>query len=517
MRSRPRALGVMGVVVALELLGAVGCSSPCERSQTCAPEASGATLGGGTPSGCVPSENAEGVADACGIFVAASGSDMNAGDKQAPLKTLAAAIERAGKNGSGRVYACAETFEEAVEVGGSVTIYGGLACASGWRWIGETTKTTVTADEGEIPLVMRGSEATVRVEDVHVVARGIEPSDAMAKGKSSIAALAEGAVVELSRCTLEAGDAAPGADGAAYATGALGGAAGNAGNVACSGNQIFGGDEKVNTCGTPDDPSDDSIGGAGGVGLQNSGGPGAPGSPDGATNGGNGEGASACTPGTAGDPGTGGEPGGGGTGLGTITAAGYAGVAGTDGKRGTTAQGGGGGGGAKGGTAANQCTAGSAGGASGGSGGSGGCGGLGGKGGGAGGSSIALVSLNATLRFEKVALKTGRGGNGGAGGPGQDGGIPGAGGAGGSLPSGAIGLNGGCSGGPGGTGGKGGSGGGGLGGHAVGIAYVGTTPPSEGVTIEVGDAGEGGTAAEAQHGGTAGVKADVQDFSPATH
>ncbi|WP_437737322.1 PGRS family protein [Sorangium sp. So ce1335] len=529
MRGRPKARGWQ-VAVASAALGmaaaagsslAGGCSSPCERSQTCPPEASGATGGGGVPSTCVPSESGAPVDDACGVFVAAAGDDGAEGTKAAPLGTLGAAIARARENGTGRVYACAETFEveAAVEMPAGVTLYGGLDCAKGWAYAGagggesDGARTTLTARAGVIPLVMRGGEGVARIEDVAVVAKGIDAGDPEKRGLSSIAAVADAVAVELVRCALEAGDAAPGQDGAAHAEAAQRGGDGSAGNAACSADIVVPANAPVNACGAPEDPSDDSFGGSGGVGFQSSGGAGSPGGPGDVTNGGAGEFAAACMPGTAGDNGADGEPGAGAQGLGEIAASGYTGVAGNGGAPGTTAQGGGGGGGAKGGVAAGQCTAGSAGGASGGSGGAGGCGGAGGRGGGAGGSSIALVSLDATLLFEDVTIATGRGGDGGAGGPGQDGGAAGAGGPGGGVPEDAAGLRPGCAGGPGGTGGRGGIGGGGLGGHALGIAHVGAAPPTDGVTFAVGEAGAGGVGADEEHSGAPGLKADAMAFA----
>ncbi|WP_438033119.1 PGRS family protein [Sorangium sp. So ce204] len=469
-----------------------------------------------TPAGCVPSENpAAAVDDGCGVFVSSSGSDENAATKEAPVKTLAAALALAEESEKRRVYVCAETFEEAVEVTQGVTIYGGLDCASGWGWAGAQRKTVLTAAAGEIPLVVRGggAEATVRVEDVHVQARGIGPDDVTLAGASSIAAVAEEVNVELARCVLEAGDAAAGAEGAAYETSAMGGAEGNGGNVACSEALVVPGGEVKNDCGTPEDESDDSLSGAGGIGQVGTGGAGSKGLPEISANGGEGEGAKVCTEGTAGDDGTDGMPGAGASGLGEISASGYVGAAGGDGVKGTTAQGGGGGGGAKGGVGGGKCTdEASAGGASGGSGGAGGCGGAGGRGGGAGGSSIALISLNATVNFEDVTLKTGRGGAGGKGGAGQEGGAGGAGGPGGTKPEGATALHDACAGGPGGKGGPGGQGGGGRGGHAIGIAYKGTAPPVQGAAVELGEAGPGGVGANAEGEGAAGVKAEVQAF-----
>ncbi|WP_437598188.1 PGRS family protein [Sorangium sp. So ce590] len=473
--------------------------------------------GGGTPVACVPSESTSAVSDTCGVFVSASGSDGNAATKEAPVKTLRAALAlaQAEATGTRRVYACAETFEEAVEVAGSVTIYGGLDCANGWGWVGEQRKTVVTAVAGEVPLVMRGggAEAKVRLEDVHVQARGIEREDVSLAGMSSIAAVAEEANVELARCVLEAGDAAVGAEGAAYETSALGGAEGNSGGEACSGERTFGGASVTNDCGTPEDESDDSLGGSGGNGEANSGGAGTEGSPGATLNGGRGEGAQVCSDGTEGAAGDFGVSGTGATGLGDISASGFTGATGSNGTKGGTAQGGGGGGGAKGGAGEGKCMlAESAGGASGGSGGAGGCGGVGGRGGSAGGSSIALISLNAALSFEDVTLKTGRGGAGGKGGAGQAGGAGGAGGPGGKKLESATVLHDACAGGAGGKGGVGGQGGGGRGGHALGIAYKGATPSTQGATIEVGEAGPGGAGADAEGEGAAGVKVEVGAF-----
>ncbi|WP_437795046.1 PGRS family protein [Sorangium sp. So ce693] len=467
-----------------------------------------------TPSDCVPSENPDVVDDACGVFVSSSGRDENAATKEAPVKTLGAALALAETTRTRRVYACAETFEEAVEVAGSVTIYGGLDCASGWGWAGEQRKTVLTAGAGEIPLRMRGggAEAKVRVEDVHVQARGIEAEDVQFAGASSIAAMVEEANVELARCVLEAGDAAAGAEGAAYETSAMGGAEGKSGGEACSAEIVVPGGSVKNDCGTPVDESDDSLSGAGGIGQAGKGGGGDKGSPGAMLNGGTGEeGIVLCTDGTAGENGPEGGSGAGATGLGEISASGFIGAAGRNGEKGGTAQGGGGGGGAKGGAGADKCpNEASAGGASGGSGGAGGCGGAGGRGGSAGGASIALVSLNATLSFEEVTLKTGRGGAGGKGGAGQEGGAGGAGGPGGTKLEEATALNNACAGGAGGKGGVGGPGGGGRGGHAIGIAYKGTAPPVQGATVELGEAGAGGPGANAEGEGAAGVKAEVQ-------
>ncbi|WP_437741690.1 PGRS family protein [Sorangium sp. So ce1504] len=526
-------VAVAGVASGCDALS-IGLTSDCDYMRTCSHFLNGDA--GGTPEGCVPSEStSSSVSDTCGVFVSSSGDDENGATKDAPVKTVGKALALAEKSRTRRVYACAETFEEAVEVAGSVTIYGGLDCASGWAWAGDQRKTVLTARAGEIPLVVRsgGTEATVRVEDVHVQARGIDPEDVALVGASSIAAVAEDVSVELARCMLEAGDAAAGVDGALYEVSAMGGAMGNSGNTACSEDFVDPGASAKNDCGTPEDASDDSSGGLGGVGAAETGFSGTEGSPGETLNGGKGEGAAVCTEGAAGAEGAAGEAGAGAIGLGEISASGYAGVTGRDGARGSTAQGGGGGGGAKGGAGADKCpneasaggasggsggaggcggAGGRGGGASGGSGGAGGCGGAGGRGGGAGGASIALISLNAALSFEEVTLKTGRGGAGGKGGAGQEGGAGGAGGPGGTKPEEATALHDACAGGAGGKGGAGGPGGGGRGGHTLGIAYKGAAPPVEGATVELGDAGPGGAGANAEGEGAAGVKAEARAF-----
>ncbi|WP_437896216.1 PGRS family protein [Sorangium sp. So ce124] len=506
--------GVVVVLAGLAVAAGAGCSTlppDCPHRFRCGP-VDGSGGGGGTPEGCVPSTSGRPVDDACGVFVTASGDDAAAGTKGAPVKTIQQALALAQQEGATRrVYACAEELEGQVELPGGLAVFGGLACANGWTWIGDNEKTTLTAPEGEIPLVMRGGDGAIRIEDVHVTARAIDLSHEAARGLSSVAALVEGVAVEMARCTLEAGDAGDGTDGEAYTDAALAGEQGNPGKEACSGEIVVPGGVKRNACGTPDDPSDDSTGGTGGIGQLDSGADGSAGTPAGDENRGLGENVNACSPGAAGAEGATGEPGPSATGLGALSSSGYTGLSGRPGTPGTTAQGGGGGGGAKGGSTANQCPLDSAGGASGGSGGPGGCGGKGGKPGGPGGASIALISLDAELTFDDVFLKTGRGGRGGNGGPGQEGGIGGLGGSGGIVPDGIQNLKAGCAGGPGGKGGNGGIGGGGIGGHSLGIAFRGSPPPTDGLTITTGEPGPGGNGDG--DSAAAGIKADTQEFA----
>ncbi|WP_438008006.1 PGRS family protein [Sorangium sp. So ce321] len=476
------------------------------------------------PSGCVPSEIDGTVDDACGVFVASTGDDGSAGTQAEPVATLAEALRRAVEKGAG-VYACAETFKEAVEFPAGTKLFGGLDCANGWRWIGETAKTVVTPGEEAIALkVMRG-EGAVRIEDVSVRA-----ADAQAQGASSIAILVDGAEAELVRCELIAGNGADGAEGEDAPSEVPAQAPpGNAGRDACSDLDgtpgpdvtLSGGAQVVNECG-----GELSIGGSGGDGNATNGGGGDVGQVGVEGQGGAGEPATmslswSCgvTPGDAskggGNAGANGPPGEAGvaaSGLGTLSSSGYAGVSGGVGGTGTPGQGGGGGGGARGGAAICPGSLQGAG-ASGGSGGSGGCGGLPGQGGGAGGASIALASVEGKVTLKDCVLKARNGGKGGAGGDLQPGGAGGVGGVGGMGVGGSKNA---CDGGKGGQGGNGGPGGGGLGGPSLAIAYRGEGVKQQGQTTLTpgteGAGGPGGSSNVAENAGADGVTAAEQEF-----
>ncbi|WP_437601469.1 PGRS family protein [Sorangium sp. So ce590] len=480
---------------------------------------------------CVPRESTGAVDDTCGVFVSASrAGSVGTGTKAAPSGSLQEAIHQAQQNKTGRVYACAgagEEFSEVVAVPGGVTLYGGLDCNNGWIWAGDATKTVLTAGEGMIPLTMGGPSGTVRIEDLHVVTRSTAQQHNGA-GVSSIAAVAHGTAVELVRCELEAGDAAPGADGATFTEPAIPGVPGYTGSPGCTrtdGERVPGGATAMNRCGTPDDPTDDSTGGYGGWSWPAMGGPGGNGTPllpasGDEENGGTGWSSSGrCANGASGNSRPRGTPGAGAEGPGSISMTGYAGVPGAPGSRGAPGQGGGGGGGDRGESSVSRdyrCFDNlieDRAGAAGGSGGAGGCGGLGGRGGLPGGASIALLSVDATLSFEAVVLKAGDGGRGGNGGDGQPGGEGGAAGLGGTVDlNESDGLYGGCDGGRGGRGGDGGKGGGGQGGHSLGIAFNGTPPPLSGIAIQLGAAGLGGDG-DTGHRGATGIAADTLVFN----
>ncbi|HZF48464.1 MAG TPA: PGRS family protein [Polyangiaceae bacterium] len=469
---------------------------------------------------CVPSESATPVGDVCGVFVSPSlGVDDALGSKAKPFKSIKAAVAVVTTK---RIYLCAEEIQESVTLRPGFRVYGGLNCGAGWGWA-EGSQSVLTAEAGAIPLTVAGEAMTepeeedtpskipdggdgtsseqdpLILEDLRIVAK-----DAVDEGGSSIAIVAYDALIRMTRSRVEAGSGADGRPGEGVVQPATSGLAGNAGKAACSADTVLGGDEVANACvlRMP------SVGGTGGLGST-SGGSGATGLPDlGQSTGLGGKGADSLRPCAAGQVGSAGAVGAAGEGalgpgsIGRMASGvrpGYVGVSGKDGAPGSPGQGGGGGGGSQGGAAADKCSdMASDGGASGGSGGAGGCGGLGGKGGGPGGSSFAILSLNSTLAFDKTTVVVKKGGKGGDGGAGQPGGSGGTGGVGGEVPAGST-LLPGCAGGNGGPGGVGGRGGGGQGGHSIGIAFIGRSPPSKGLSIEVGTPGAGG-AGEGQGG-----------------
>ena len=212
---------------------------------------------GGSPVSCVPSEITKGgVAGDCGVFVSSSqGDDGNDGSQGLPFETLQKAIDVA----NGRpVYACAEAFNQAVAIGGALTLYGGLDCAHGWTYVA-ATKTTLTAASDAIPLTLIQAARNVSIFDF-----AITSATAVTLGTSSIAVLANGSSATFTRCDLTAGDGADGAPGASASSTAQATAAKSAdGSNACTTTgPISGGMQNENDC----TGGGISIGGKGGNG-----------------------------------------------------------------------------------------------------------------------------------------------------------------------------------------------------------------------------------------------------------
>ncbi|WP_433934633.1 hypothetical protein AB3662_08495 [Sorangium cellulosum] len=457
--------------------GGTGCyAEDCATTFSCHP------LPGETPP-VLPASPCDGdpatspAKDGCGVFVARHGDDANDGTREAPVRTLRRAVEKASElGGTRRVYACAEDFEEAVTLPSGVAIWGGRDCgAEAWTWGGAESFTGIAPEPGRVPLTVeaRQESRTSVVFGVRLVA-----ADAIRPSGSAIGMIVgEGAAVEMVSSEILAGDGADGADGesAPQAFRALDGAPGSSGEHGCLADWTRGAPAAVTVC----DDGTTSISGAGGdgdVAAGDDGEPGAPAPAAGATHGGEGGkgGPMGCTPGENGGDGAPGANGiGGGAGLeewlryGSISGRGWQGFSGQHGQNGRIGQGGGGGGGV--GTNGQCRPVDPQGGPSGGSGGGGGCGGRGGQGGGYGGGSFGIIALHAHVMVDKTDIITGHGGRGGNGGRGQDGGWGGSPGARGAIAPAAYYA---CGGGVGGAGGQGGHGGGGLGGASIAVARV---------------------------------------------
>jgi hypothetical protein len=427
---------------------------------------------GGTPEGCDPSKTSKPVADSCGVFVSPTGGDGNAGTKEKPLKTIAAALAKGST-----VYACAGAtpFSEAVMIEKAATLFGALDCAS-WAY-DKSKKMQLTAMADAVPLTVPSAASGTELHDF-----AISAADAKTPGVSSIAVLSDHAEVTLERVDVAAGSGAAGAPGGVQAkvmTPAAADGGSGTDDAMCNVPALVGGGlGGKNTC-----EGMTVGGGVGGSGLADvSGGDGNGGKPVMTpSNGGVGQTtAASCKPGGVGSDGGPGMPGTGARGIGDVGASGYQGPLGALGLPGLPGQGGGGGGGGR------QCDMlGMFAGPSGGGGGAGGCGGLAGNAGQSGGSSIGILVLGAKLSLVSVTITTKDGGAGGLGGGGQPGGI-------GGDPGHAPASSAACDGGKGGQGGAGGPGGGGAGGHSVAVAIKGGALPDLSSTTIIGGKGAAG-------------------------
>lgn len=455
------ALGV-GLVVGL----APGCTAgDCDSTSTCG--GARANAGGGDagpvypevppPPGCDPTADAKDAPacaiDAYALFVdSVDGSNANAGGRDAPLRTLAAATDPDKMRGRPRIYVCGSSaYTDSVNLPPNVSVIGGFECKT-WRYSGERAKLAPPADLFVLRVTASTNDTTL--SDLDLIA-----ADASAPGGSSVALLAVSSKLTLRRVTITAGEArdAPPASAAAsnHAPTPLAGTAstGNAGGAArecvCP---VFGkslggegGDATMAGTAGSSEPvaaisfARDSAGGAGSAGLT-------------------------CTKGGAGSDGAAGAGGQAGDVPGSLTMDGWTPARGSNGAPGSPGAGGGGGGGT--------------GSAGGGGGACGGCGGAGGVGGVGGGGSIALAALSSDVKLFASSLTTSAGGAGSVGGQGENGA------AGGAAGEGA------CAGGGGGSGGGGGGGAGGAGGVSAPIVRAGgSLEVDDATTLAPGKAG----------------------------
>ncbi|HSG99113.1 MAG TPA: Ig-like domain-containing protein [candidate division Zixibacteria bacterium] len=418
-----------------------------------------------------------------GVWVSVNGADDQSGLRNAPVATIAKAVQLA-KNSGQDVYVAAGVYDGSLALVEGVSIYGGY-------FEGDWTRDYTIYET----VINGGAKALTAVQAHNVTLDGltINAADATAAGASSVGVtLIDSRGVKISHSVINAGHGAAGGQGA---------------KPSRPGRANSGSDgDNAGGC----IPANE--GGAGGSGSNRAGGRGGNGGAFGGKDGSGGEG-----PGgdggdggvtTAAKVGKDGGPGGVG-GNATVPGAGFGAVVngeyvtgdGATGGRGTIAGGGGGGGGGPGSIVG--CGGGGGGGGAGGVGGYGGGGGMGG-----GGSFGVILSANSAATLSDLVINLsdgGAGGAGGDGGPGGYGGYPGAGGK-------TDGTNwAGARGGYGGTGGAGGLGSGGGGGPSIAIVEQGSATTQNNISLTLGQPGNGGVRADGEGTvGSPGEQAEVK-------
>ena len=467
------------------------------------------------------------------IFASPRGNDLNPGTKEAPVGTLARAMDLALDPGLAEpkyVLAGEGVFEATLRLRSGAHLHGGYRPESGWAR--SVNYETVARGPG-VGAVADGlnrptSVNFITLEGTSAAAAGASSYGLWVRGGADLLTVVGGRII--------AGDGGPGLAG----NGGLPGAGGNSGargsdgcdqgflgTGGCTAQGGFGGPAVACAAGDTGGAgrggnagSGGDRGGDGGAGNASANGVGGGAGGPGANAGRHGIGCGFLGLGCCGEQkganagiggnglgGPDGDAGPGGPAFGGIGGDGlYAPAPGGGGGFGRAGGGAGGGGGGGGGNCDIVCCNSDVGGAGGG-GGSGGCGGTGANGGGGAGGSFAVFLIDAWPRLAPFEVRTGAGGRGGDGGPGGQGGPGGAPGGGGNGNQ--AGGNGG-NGGSGGPGGRGGAGGGGGGGPSVGIVRLGNLGPGpaiEVVSFVIGAPGRGGASQGIP--GTPGVTANV--------
>lgn len=150
-----------------------------------------------------------------GIYVSASkGNDTGSGSPGNPLKTLKAAFAQAKQQGL-RVIACAEAYEENVEVLDGVSAYGYYDCADLSKWDQAIDRRATVKAPVSPALVAKGITLATRLEGFEIVAPDLDAAPAKPELATSIAAFISGSArLALGQMTFRAGNGAPGAPGA---------------------------------------------------------------------------------------------------------------------------------------------------------------------------------------------------------------------------------------------------------------------------------------------------------------
>lgn len=147
----------------------------------------------------------------CALWVSSSvGDDNNPGTQAQPVRTLAHAIVLAQAD-AGRIYACGETYQEAVALPAGVSLFGGFsACHLPWAYEANKHPAVIAPGQpGQTALTLIAGKGMSFVGDVWT-----QTADAVKPGGSSIGAFAtDEAQVTFRRAHFQAGNGADGADG----------------------------------------------------------------------------------------------------------------------------------------------------------------------------------------------------------------------------------------------------------------------------------------------------------------
>ncbi|HWE44026.1 MAG TPA: Ig-like domain-containing protein, partial [Gemmatimonadaceae bacterium] len=163
------------------------------------------------------------------IFVSPTGNDANAGtSRDAPVKTLAMAISRAGALGGGAdIYAVNGTYDESLSLASGTSVYGGYQSAT-WLRDAQQFQTTISGNTSMVAVTGSG------ISDIALDGLVIRtPLAFNATGQSMYGVrLYQSTNVRISNDVIIVGDAGPGSGGQFGASGkpALGGAPGAGGS-----------------------------------------------------------------------------------------------------------------------------------------------------------------------------------------------------------------------------------------------------------------------------------------------
>ncbi len=155
----------------------------------------------------LPTDDTCVVSEAAGVFVSSSlGSSSGNGSRQHPLASLGAAIQLA-KSQSKRVYACAETYPEAITLADGVSVFGYFDCNNGWTVGSSHAKVQSPTSPAA---TASGIGTPTRVEAVDIVAPNFTTGS-----QTSIGLLAKSSpALHMIHGVVHAGTGGKGADGA---------------------------------------------------------------------------------------------------------------------------------------------------------------------------------------------------------------------------------------------------------------------------------------------------------------